>query len=893
MENKNLDGQLSFDGDLGLNNPENEKQPEIPVVEFQIGKPAEEENLIFEVIEDKKEKSAEASVAAAPIVEEFVIGTPPANNKHNQKTETTPVVQSGSQTTDSEEVASAQPAVRRGVYVPRFTEASEKYRKTVDTRSRASMYDLRRSAKVEVDNASVRAERIITDDIDPTAEIEVAPESQVVVNVTNVEPEPEMLNVFKFQEAEPKQEQKPEEPTLESEIQEIERLITPEHDAEDKTDAAQQVNEIDKPIAADEVDKDAEYVEEAAESSCESEKETADYELPDPDSKLIVQDYTEEIVGDKEPDHDFVMPDENREEKQKVVEFTHQSQRDSFKDRFLDTAMAHKIRIGMICVFALTLLGVEFFAAIGYLTPRLIRGSSYLGTLAVFDFLLVSCVFLLALPESVKAVKKLCEKNVSFDIALPLGFAVSLIYYIILVVAPARHYSLYGFVFAVYALIAVLASYYRNLGDFLAFKQVSKNSEKKILDVKMTRELPEENIALDGLVDEYTSKTTRIFRAAFVADFFNRTSKNTENKKHIITLFAIPMCVALVSAVIAFFIPGGLVSAVSAFALVYLLSCPAFIMLSGKIPYFDAQLAALSEESAVIGEKSFDDFSEVDVIAFEDTEIFGPEDVNLKRFMLYGERDDIERAMRQMYSLFSVVGGPLYKIFANALDNRVRHTPAMNVQIESDGVSGEISGARILAGSESYMKRHGIAVPGSGAQTDVGADTTKIMYAAENGEVHAKFYIRYSFSEEFTMLLPSLREQGIVPLIYTNDPNLSNELLKTLCAGADCMRVVKKLEPRAEADKIYRRVSAGVITFGDKINAINTILLTRKYKQFSNRMLVSALYSLSIAAAVALIIATLGASLPSLVYGIWHIGWCAAIRIVSRKNFTEEKKDNK
>ena len=90
MENKNLDGQLSFDGDLGLNNPENEKQPEIPVVEFQIGKPAEEENLIFEVIEDKKEKSAEASVAAAPIVEEFVIGTPPANNKHNQKTETTP-----------------------------------------------------------------------------------------------------------------------------------------------------------------------------------------------------------------------------------------------------------------------------------------------------------------------------------------------------------------------------------------------------------------------------------------------------------------------------------------------------------------------------------------------------------------------------------------------------------------------------------------------------------------------------------------------------------------------------------------------------------------------------------------------------------------------------------
>ena len=107
------------------------------------------------------------------------------------------------------------------------------------------------------------------------------------------------------------------------------------------------------------------------------------------------------------------------------------------------------------------------------------------------------------------------------------------------------------------------------------------------------------------------------------------------------------------------------------------------------------------------------------------------------------------------------------------------------------------------------------------------------------------------------------------------------------------MRVAKKLEPRAETERIYRRVSTGLVTYGDKINAINTILLTRKYKLFADRISVSALYSLSIAAAVALVISTLGMSIPSFVYGLWHVGWCVALRYVSRKTFAEDKKESK
>ena len=169
---------------------------------------------------------------------------------------------------------------------------------------------------------------------------------------------------------------------------------------------------------------------------------------------------------------------------------------------------------------------------------------------------------------------------------------------------------------------------------------------------------------------------------------------------------------------------------------------------------------------------------------------------------------------------------------SNAIDNRVRHKTATNLIIEDDGICGTVAGHRICAGSKEYMVRNGIALPDTSVENEHSIDTTKIMYAAEDGEVYAKFYIRYSFSEEFTAALPSLRENGITPLVYTRDPNISNELLVALTAGSDCMRVVKLYSPVKE-EKVYNRVKASMITYGDRLDAASMIVLAKKYNNFA------------------------------------------------------------
>ena len=821
-----------------------ERETENGAREFEFGE-ANPKGLVFEFVPVNEAEDSERPDTKTEISEEFSVPDAfDANEKYN-----TPLDADGATKIWT-------------TYVPRFTEVSENYRMVNDPRPKKSA--------PKTDTVAVSEQTSDDVKLDPTAELDSEVDGAVIVEMAKPEPEEnsDTLNVYKFSENSEDGENTPKERTVEDERAEIDKLFS---------STAEQEN-ITEP--------------EAVFSNPES-AEPRRYTIPDPERDDIkVMDYGKSKADNKDAPQGA--SDTAPETKKRAFgEFTLPIQRDGFKDRFLDSLMSIKIRLGAAILFALVLLAFDTFYFFGAFGESLFSLPITPMAPAVIDFLFGACAFAVALPEIIRSVKYLLRGKPLPELMLPISFLAFTLYFCAIVGTGAvANYGLFGFMFAIFSVITVLASYYRTDADFTAFKLISKNGEKQILDKKMTRELPEENMALDGLIDEYKSKSARFFRASFITDFFSRTSKTSESPRRTVILLSVCSGLAIVAACVAFFLLDGIVSAASVLAFVFLLSSPVFAILSHKLPYHDSQKSALLEESTAVGETAYGDFSEVDVIAFDDTEIFGPDDVNLKRFMLYGDRDNMEKAMRQMCSLFSVIGGPLNFIFTNALDNRVRHSPAGNPEIEEDGLSGDVGGHRIAAGSEEYMLRHGIAIPEGASKTELGIDTTKVMYAAEDGEVYAKFYIRYSFSEEFTMLLPSLREEGIVPLVYTRDPNVSNELLKTLTAGADCMRVMKKLTPRGVEDKLYNRVSAGIVTHGEKINAISTVLLAKKYKKLTDRLAVSELYAMGVGAALALLLSLFGMKgVPTVIFGLWQIAWCVVLRFVSKKALLKDKSE--
>lgn len=764
-------------------------------------------------------------------------------------------------------------------YIPRFTDVSENYRMVNDPRPRAATTV---SATKEEDTPLANKQEPRADKIDPTAEFESEDEAVEISTGDNVDIDgfTESLNVFKFA----------------SENTEIKNEPVKEEQSDsEKNDAPTEQPSDSLPDEAEDILDNAQE-----ESSVEQRDFVAPpskrtvTEIPDPTAADVhIVDYSEQTDNAKAAAGaveryapSAVALPTDRSEKHSG-EYTAFYQRDGFKDKFLDMLLSSKIRLIAAILISVVLVAFENIGYLGVKLTEMLKLTATPWAVSLINLQLSLCLLLLALPEIIDGVKQLKSKVLAPEILLVPSFAVVAACGAINIVSNDRTPIFVGAIFAVHVIAAIYADSARKAADFSAFKSTSLNGEKKVIDIAPTKTLPAENHALDGAVDSYKSGTVRIFRASFVSDFFKRTSGKRENTFNNLLALLISLGVALVTALVCYFVFDGITSAAPAFATVYLVSVPAVSILLHKLPYQYAQRVCASDSSVIVGESALYEFEDADVITFEDTEIFGNEDVVLKRFMLYGDRENMTKAMRQMSSLFAVTGGPLDNIFSNALEKRT--APATGTVIEDDGVSGYVDGKRVFAGTYSYMCRHGIEVHSDSTNTENGADTTKIMYAAEEGVVYAKFYIRYSFSEEFSAILPSLRERKIVPLIYTRDPNISNELLKTLTAGQGAMRVLKRFDTPEEDSKSLLRVSAGVVSFGDKMSAIRTVLLAKKYSSLQSKLSVLEIIAMSVGCAAAVVLSILRVGIPSVFLALWHVSSCVALLAVMKKIFVPNK----
>lgn len=753
------------------------------------------------------------------------------------------------------------PTSIRPTYLPRFTEVSETYRMQNDPRPRSM-----------TDAASSKAKKLDSDaKLDPTGEAieQIDTEKVIVVSsaIKNSEPVDENLTILKFST-----------PTYD-ETEETEADLSVEDVFEEKV-----IETVEEPEPVEEIPQIIDIPE--PEPIVEKPKNTT---IPDPDMTFSVVDFTKrEITASEEPLG--ASEDEKKSKKKHHGEFISPIQRDSIKDKFLDTIMSIRVRLigsailllAMIAMDCLHYFGVNVLDAIG------LGGVS--SARAIVDMQFSICIFLFTLPEMLKSFKLLIKGKFTPELFNVFTLAVIIANDIVIAVSGVQSYLTFGVLYGLQCFVTVVASYSREESDFASFKLVSRNVAKNVLDKRLTRELPMENLALDGAIDEYNSKTARMFRTVFVSNFFARSSKSCENFVNSAMMIGISAGIAIVTGAVTFFLnSNALVPALQSATMVITIALPTFSILVHKLPYKHACTQASCEESAFVGESSIYECADIDVFTYEDTEIFGIEDVSIRKVHLYGKAYNTPKAMKQMYALFSVVGGPLDFVFSSALDRKC--PPAQDIVIEDNGVFGIMDGHRICAGTEEYMVSHGIVIPDDDYRTNPSStDSTKVMYGAEDGEVYVKFFIRYSFSEEFTMLLPYLKEKKIVPLIYTRDPNITVELLRVLTLGEDIIRVMKKYVPRTTEEKTYRRINSGIVTHGDKNSAINMLLLAKKYRAFQLSLSATELISMIVGATLAVVLALGGMfDLPASLLALWQIVWCGVLHIRSKLTFQQKR----
>lgn len=739
-------------------------------------------------------------------------------------------------------------------YVPRFTEASDNYR-------------MANSSKAPAPTATVRVDAVKDDSataVEPTAEIDGISESEeikvVSVGAQQKENYDIQATVFKFDVSTSTENPVP----IANEVSEpsLRELLEKSEDAEENSE----------PVFTEPTPKE--------------------YKIPDPEHAVIASVALAEKSALPQKRELVSVKGELAPASKLRTDFTANTSRDSFKDKFLDSLMSIKIRlVASIIVFllafvleVLVLFNVDVAAILGF--------SSVVGALAVVDAIFTSCLFLLAVPEAAAALRSLVRKRAVPELFLIVSYALLMAYYVTVAALAANDdYSLFGVLYAIVSIASIVASLYKKQTEFSAFKAVSAVGEKTVINKCMTRTLTDESIAVDGKVEGYKSKIAHTCRTSFVTDFFKRAAKCSENSKNVLIVLMASIGCAFVSGAVAYFLLDGGVSLMSTAATVFMVSVPVIMILSHKLPYHYAQKEAEIDSTAIIGEATLYDCAGVDVMAFEDTDVFSYDDINLQRIMLYGKSENLTKALRQMSSLFSAIGGPLEHIFADSLDQVP--VPATNLTVENDGIIGVYEGKTVMAGTLEFMVRKGLTIPND-TTVEKTLLSTKVMYAAEEGQVYAKFYIRYTLSEEFTMILPSLCDDGILPLVYTRDPNVTNELFRTLTAGSDSIRVLKKNDLPLKEDGVYERASSGIVTATGKSGIINALFTCKKYARFQTRIAVTELSAMIVGATLAVVLALAGITvIPAVVLGLWQVAWCGVLFFLSKRAFNTKKNKEK
>ena len=875
MENKDLLDKNTAEADAVTENElplplyEAPKQP-ITALEFEIAEDGEEDLApeAQEAADDELDETEEDNDASDDDIDDDVDDEEPTAEKDTLKDEfLIPDKYKTDPAYDTQSFLST-PGALRPTYLPRFTEISDTYRMQDDPRPRPSASH---PGTLCIDDEPAEVDREATSESFENQEVEKV----VVVSggSTTKESVDESITILKFST-----------PDMPEEEAEPAEQITAEVET-NADESAEEVFEItvepeEVPSAPEEfmpkVETEPEIIEEL--EVVEEPVDDKPKVIPDPDFGNEVQVYQHEDYLPVEP----LGANEPIVKDKKSREYTAPIQRDSIKDKFLDTLMSIKVRLVCAAILLVTVLIMDISRLFGANPLESIGLGSVPNAKAFVDMQFAICMFLFAIPEMVNVVRLLFKKTFTPEIFVLASLPVVVANCLIVALNGEMNYMTFVSLYGLQCFFTIFAAYIRNDADFIAFKNVSKNIGKNVLDKRFTRELPRENLALDGAIDEYNSKTARMFRTVFVSGFFKRAKVNCENSSNVLMMLGISAGASLVSGLAAFFIDGfNIVSAFQAFTMVLLISLPAFSVLVHKLPYkISAKTAEKFDEGAYIGESSVYESADVDVVTYDDTEIFGIEDVKV-RVHVYGQISNTPKAMKQMYSLFTVVGGPLEYAFASSLDRKC--APATDIVIEDDGISGTMEGHRIHAGTEEYMIRNGIEIPENNYKSGSSSDSNRIMYCAEDDKVYAKFTVRYSFSEEFTMLLPELKEKKIVPLIYTRDPNITNELLKMLTMGEDIIRVMKKYVPKSEEENTYRHIDSGLVTYGDKLNAINMVLLAKKYTALQSSLAVMELVTMIIGAVMAAVVAIAKlTAVPELLFVLWQLVWFLVLFIRSK-----------
>lgn len=431
-------------------------------------------------------------------------------------------------------------------------------------------------------------------------------------------------------------------------------------------------------------------------------------------------------------------------------------------------------------------------------------------------------------------------------------------------------------------LILSLGDFFKDRSEYISFRIVSSEGEKySFIDLSASEEKTPDEI---GKFVPAGTKVLDIRKAEFAGGFFEKIKKPALSEKSTAVAIYIATGIALVASV-AYCIMNKepAYKAFCCFAAVLLTSLQSCMLITSSLPTFIFSDRASRRKCAFIGNNVCEDFSNISVVSFKDTEVFSPKDIKVTNIRTYGTTR-IDNVIVTMAKIFGTIGGPLSSVFKNSIAGIEMTDDNMKmIDVAPDGLWVKIDGANYYVGTSSYMAVNNFDTSADMADETFSRSNGGILYLASSERVLAKFYISYRINPSFEQILRTLFDQGICARIKTLDPCISNDFIRACLRRPESLFSVVKAPYAEDIEKVEEVSDSSMVSSSGENSLIRSFLLVdkmRKVININNKLKFLAL-GLSLALSAFALLAG-SVILPGVVMMLIQIFWLVPVFITAK-----------
>ncbi len=541
-----------------------------------------------------------------------------------------------------------------------------------------------------------------------------------------------------------------------------------------------------------------------------------------------------------------------------------------------------KVRLVLAAALVLLLGLLENIPAVGDML-----GSN--TNLIAVDLVLGFTAAVLVLDRLVAAAKALVTFDFDCESVTLFALVLSVIATGVALIATPEHADvyLYNFPFAICVFLNLLHSFVTLRRDVYSFKVISSPRTKTVLArTDAGREtVPERNAFAGRMEDE--DRICAVKKTDFVSSFFAHRDEK-EGSKFLLKIF-IPECLvfSVLFFIVSFFVLDNSFSeSIGTAYASFLMSAPFTAFIAYSYPLYLASRRAYLYHSAILGDKTHENYERTSVIAVRDEDAFPADKTKVKSLKLYADRK-IENVMYYASSVYAKIGGPLASVFKQAtLHSKVSDNVEL-LEVAEGGVSAMVDGKNIVIGRPDYMETQCFEVfHDAGDEGYEGKTNKRILYLACEQIVIAKFYVQYTTTSDFLYMVHHLGEIGVGVSVRTADPCIDNGVLYSNRVDSDSdvsVKVVKGILPEGKTERLSAK-TGGIVSFGSVKELIKSFLICNKIANVKkiNFVLKTVASILGVAVMVLVLFTGNAATMRSIFPALYQLFWFIPIYVISK-----------